>query len=471
MNALSLPFLLANAPAEPLARQWDTPGEIVLKLGAVLGLVLLNGFFVASEFAMVKVRDSQLEALEAEDGAPGKRLPFARRIVQHLDAYLAATQIGITLASLGLGWVGEPFIAQVIQPFFFKVGIESEAAVRTTSFILAFGLITYFHIVFGELAPKWLAIRKPVPTTLWIAIPLHFFSTVLRPAIWVLNRTATFILRHLFRLNPVGENELGHSEEELRVILAESQKSNEVTSLGKELLINALDLRRRVVRDIMTPRNEVIYLDLEKSFDDNLRRAIDSRHTRFPLCRGHLDKIAGLVHVKDALALMRTADGGPPLALLTIKRDLLLVPEMMPLEKLLQLFLARGAHLGAVVDEFGGTVGIVTLDNVLAELVGDIRDEFDAEQTEFQRVGADEFLVKGTLGLYELREHSDLEIESAEVSTVGGYIIHRLGHIPRAGEQVRVDNYLATVTQSDGRRVNQVRFRRAEPEAEADGEK
>ena len=469
MNVLSLPFLLANAPPEPLARQWDPPLEIVLKLGAVFALVLLNGFFVASEFAMVKVRDSQLEALEDEDGAPGKRLPFARRIVQHLDAYLSATQIGITLASLGLGWVGEPFIAQIIQPLFFALGVTSEAVVRTTSFILAFGTITFGHIVFGELAPKWLAIRKPVPTTLWIAIPLHFFSVVLRPAIWVLNRAATFILRHLFRLDPVGEHELAHSEEELRVILAESQKSNEVTSLGKELLINALDFRRRVVRDIMTPRNEVVYLDLEKSFDDNLRRAIDSRHTRFPLCRGHLDKIAGLVHVKDALALVRSAAPDGPLPdLLTIKRDLVLVPEMMPLEKLLQLFLARGAHLGAAVDEFGGTVGIVTLDNVLAELVGDIRDEFDAEQTEFQRVGADEFLVKGTLGLYELREHSDLEIESTEVSTVGGYIIHRLGHIPRPGEEVRVENYLATVTQSDGRRVNQVRFRREEAEAEKD---
>ncbi|MBS0656624.1 MAG: HlyC/CorC family transporter [Verrucomicrobia bacterium] len=451
-----LATLLATA-GEPLAVEWKSGSTIFWQLVVVFALVLLNGFFVASEFALVKVRGSQLEALEGSD----KRLPFAHRAVEHLDAYLSATQLGITLSSLGLGWIGEPFLAEMLHPIFFKLGVTSEAVIRTSSFALAFGAITFLHIVLGELAPKSLAIRKSLPTTLWVSAPLHFFYIILKPAIWFLNGSANLILRTVFGIGPVSEHELAHSEEELRVILSESGDAKEVTPLGREMLINALDFRRRVVRDIMTPRNEVVSLDLELPFEENLRRATESRHTRFPLCREHLDQHVGLVHIKDLLAQMRTT---PQPDLLKIKRDLLLVPEMMPLEKLLTLFLSKRAHLGAVVDEFGGTVGIVTLDNVLSEIVGDIRDEFDAEQIEFQRVNEKEFTVKGALGLYELNDLTDLRLESAEVSTVGGYITNLLGHIPRAGEHVDIGPYRATVVHSDGRRVGAVRFVRLENE-------
>jgi CBS domain containing-hemolysin-like protein len=447
--------VLAEAGLEPIAHEWDTGGTIVLKLLAVFALVVLNGFFVASEFAIVKIRSSQLEALED----PGdRRLPFAKRATEHLDAYLSASQLGITLASLGLGWIGEPFLAQMLHPLFLSFGITSETVIRTTSFILAFSTITFLHIVLGEQAPKVFAIRKPLSTTLWISAPLHLFYVLFRPAIWFLNVSSNLILKHLFKMEPASEIEAAHSEEELRVILTDSADSQEVSKVGKELLMNTLDLRRRVVRDIMTPRGEVVYLDSEKPFEENLKRAIASRHTRFPVCRLHLDNPLGLVHIKDILGLMQQP--APP-DLLTIKRDLLLVPELMPLEKLLTLFLSRGAHLGVVVDEFGGTVGIVTLDNVLAEIVGDIRDEFDAAPAEFQRMSDDEFTVKGTLGLYELNDFTDLKLESAEVSTVGGYIVNLLGHIPRAGEQVRVGDYLATVLQSDGRRIGALKFQRA----------
>jgi CBS domain containing-hemolysin-like protein len=230
--------------------------------------------------------------------------------------------------------------------------------------------------------------------------------------------------------------------------------------LGREILINALDLRKRVVRDIMTPRGEVVFLDLEESFDDNLGTALESRHTRFPLCRGRFDDSIGLVHIKDLLALVQ-ADRTD---LASIKRDLLHVPELMPLERLLKLFLGKGAHLAVVVDEYGGAVGVVTLDNVLAELVGEIQDEFDTDEEEYRKVGEDEFVLEGGVALHDLEDLIGVKVESTEVSTIGGYLTHELGHLPKKGETVRIDGYEFTVSQTDGRRVVSVHAKRcAEP--------
>lgn len=447
--------LLAVAAEGSAVPEFESAEVAFFKLLVILFLVLLNGFFVASEFAIVKVRGSQLEAL-VEQG--DKRAPFARHVTEHLDAYLSATQLGITLASLALGWVGEPFLARLMEPWLHYFGITSPAMVHTITITIAFTIITFLHIVLGELAPKSLAIRKSVPTTLWVAKPLGIFHTIFNPAIWMLNGAANWLLKHLFHISPVGESELVHSEEELRLILTESQKAEEVTPLGKEILMNALDMRRRVVRDIMTPRGDVVFLNTEESFDENLRTAQQSRHTRFPICDGHLDNTVGLVHLKDLLVLLR--EPAPDLA--TAKRDILHVPEMMQLEKLLEFFLKKHAHLALVVDEYGGTVGIVTLDNVLEELVGSIQDEFDVEQREYQQVNEDEFIVEGTLGLYELNDLAGLELESSDVSTIGGYVTHLLGHLPKRGEQARIDGYIVTVTQTDGRRVGQLHFKKLE---------
>ena len=231
--------------------------------------------------------------------------------------------------------------------------------------------------------------------------------------------------------------------------------------MGKDLLLNALDLRERVVRDIMTPRGQVVFLNIEDSFEDNVKKALASRHTRFPLCRGHLDNTIGLIHIKELIPLMR--DPNPDL--LRIRRELIPVPEMMSLEKLLSLFLNKHAHLAIVVDEFGGTVGMVTLENVLEELVGDIQDEFDTEKEEFREINENEFSVDGALALYELRDLAGIDLESADVSTIGGYVTHLLGHLPKAGEQVQIDNYLVTISQSDGRRVQQLHFRKLDEAA------
>jgi CBS domain containing-hemolysin-like protein len=446
-------FPAALAVTGGLARDWEDGGTIALKLLAIGVLVGLNGFFVAAEFALVKIRGSQLDGL-LEEGRRGAKL--AKHLTSHLDAYLSACQLGITLASLALGWIGEPYLAAMIAPMFFKLGITSETLIHTVAFILAFGTMTALHITLGEQVPKILAIRKPVAGTLLISRPLHIFYAIFKPFIWFLNAVSNWMLRRLFRLEPASEHESAHSEEELRVILSESAKAEEVTQLGKELLINALDLKERVVRDITTPRGEVIFLNAEDAFEKNLQRAMESRHTRFPLCRGHLDETIGLVHIKDLLKLVRE----PSPNIESIRRDLHNVPEMMPLEKLLAFFLSRHAHLALVVDEFGGTAGIVTLDNVLEEIVGDIQDEFDTEKPELRKVAQHEFSVDGSLGLYELNEMLGLDLASTDVSTVGGYITQLIGHLPRGGEKTRVEDFDVTITKADGRRVHEVHFKR-----------
>ncbi len=446
-----LPFLGAEA-------EDASPSGVFTRLFIILLLIFLNGFFVASEFALVKVRSSQLDLLEE---AGNRRAVLANHVISNLDAYLSATQLGITLASLALGWIGQPYVASLLAPVLTHVGISSKAVVDGISITVGFAIITYFHIVLGELTPKTISIRKALQTSLWVSAPLHLFYLIFRPAIWFLQVSAAGILR-LLRLDPVAENELGHSEEELRMILTESDSKTEVPPLSKELLINALDFRRRVVRDIMTPRGDVIYLDVEDSFEANLQVALESNHTRFPLVQGHLDNTVGLIHIKDLMKEMKK----PKPDLLTVRRDLLPVPEFMPLEKMLNTFLAKRVHLALVVDEFGGAVGIVTLDNVLEELVGEIKDEFDQEPArEFVRLNDEEFVVQGQLNLYELQELADLNLENPEVSTIGGYVVQLLGHLPKQGEQVQIEDYLVTITQTDGLRIFQLHFkkRQAQP--------
>jgi CBS domain containing-hemolysin-like protein len=433
--------------------EWDFPDLIFFKFCAIFLLVLVNSFFVASEFAIVKVRSTQLETL-LEGGNRAAR--EAKKITSSLDAYLSATQLGITIASLALGWIGEPFLASIIAPLIHKAGIQTPAMVHSASTFFGLLTVTIVHIVLGEMTPKSLAICKALPITLFVSRPLQWFYWLFRPFIQLLNWLSNALLRHILHIQPAKGSELVHSEEELRMILSESEKSEEVTSMGREFLINILDLRRRVVRDIMTPRGDVVYLDVEEPFNQEIRRAITSRHTRLPLCRGHLDNSFGLVHIKDLLALVyeNKTDW------MAIRRDLLHVSEIMGLEKLLRLFLNKHAHLAVAVDEYGGAVGIVTLDNVLEEIVGSIQDEFDTGKKEFQKISEQEFTVDGILALYELAEMASLNFGTSEVSTIGGYITSVLGHIPFKGENIRIGNYLATVIATDGRRVLRIHFKK-----------
>lgn len=435
------------------AAHWESGEMILLRLLALLALVLLNGFFVASELAIVKIRGSQLDTLIDQGDA---RAMVTKHITDHLESYISATQLGITLASLALGWLGEPFLAHMIEPAFVLAGINSPVIVTTVSFIIAFSLITFLHIVLGELAPKSLAIRKPVAMALWLSPPLSLFYIIFHPVIRFLNLSANLLLRHVLRVEPPNESEQALTNEELRVILTESREAKEVSPLGEQLAVNALDLRHRVVRDIMTPRSEVVFLDYEEPFDGELHKAIDSRHTRFPLCNGALDESVGLVHIKDLLQIIHSGNKD----LKGVQRPIHHVSEMMPLEKLLNYFLNKHAHLAIAVDEYGGAVGIVTLDNVLEELVGSIHDEFDTHEEEITKIRDGEFNAEGTLALHDLAEETGLKFEETEVSTIGGYITQLLGHLPVRGERVQIGDYVATVTETDGRRILEVNFKK-----------
>ncbi|MDA7882229.1 hemolysin family protein [Akkermansiaceae bacterium] len=436
--------------------------QIALYLFGITFFLLLNAFFVAAEFAIVKVRPSQIEGvLESKP----RRAGISKHVVSHLDGYLSANQLGITIGSLALGALGEPFVVRLIGPMLHETGVFSFEAIRLISMILAVVSFTFLHVVIGELLPKSIAIRKSLQTTLWVAHPLHIFYVIFRPAIWILNGTANWLLKKIFRIDPVSEGEAVHSSEELALLVEESERQQEVTETEREILINALELNDVTVKDVMTPRSEVIFLDLDKDFAENLELAIKSKHTRFPLVIGHLDQTEGLIHIKDVLRLMSEHDQD----LRHIKRDLKVVPETMRLDDLLQFFLKECAQLALVVDEFGDPAGLVFMDNIMVELVGDIHDEFDEdEETDFLRISEEEFAVEGGLSLNELSDHEPaIDLESGEVSTIGGYIVQQLGHLPQPGEAVEVEGFEATVTSTDGRRIEQLRFvKLPEPETE-----
>jgi CBS domain containing-hemolysin-like protein len=447
----SMDLLASLSPTPPT--EFPSLGKSLLYIAGIIFFLLLNAFFVASEFAIVKVRPSQLEA-EGKAGSP--KIKTALHVVNHLDGYLSANQLGITIASLALGFLGEPFVQALLAPVLLNAGV-SVWWVRLISFSLAIVSFTFLHVVIGELMPKSIAIRRSVSTTLLLAGPLHAFYRSAHWAIIVLNGTANKLLKVFFNLDPVSESEHSHSAAELAVLVTQSGASQEVTETEREILINALGLNELWVRDVMTPRNNVVVLDADEPFDKTLEIALRSKHTRFPLVKGHLDHSIGLIHIKDLFKLINDPDPD----LMRIKRELKIVPDTMPLDTLLKFFLREHAHLALVVDEFGTPVGIVFLDNIMEELVGDIQDEFDNERSAFTRINEDEFVIEGTMTLNDLGGHvPDLELESGEVTTVGGYITQQLGRFPEVGETLEVLGYEARVTSTDGRRVGQIHFRK-----------
>ncbi|MDX1385474.1 MAG: hemolysin family protein [Thermoanaerobaculia bacterium] len=413
-------------------------------LGLVLGvlLVLLNGFFVAAEFALVKVRPTQLDPwVERGD----RRARAARHMVAHLDAYLSATQLGITLASLALGWIGEPAFAWVIEPLVMLIPGATPALLHSVSLTLAFLVITILHIVLGELAPKSIAIRKPEPTSLWIAIPLIAFYRLTYPAIWVLNHTANAILA-IFGIEPVSEEELAHDEGELRLLLASTGAG--LSRQKREILDNVFELSHRTARQVMVPRGDVVFLSTTDSLDDSLTRARASGHTRFPLCEDDLDHVIGIVHIKDVFRAEP-----PPSSLAELRREIAFVPETMRLDRLLRRMRAGRHHLVAVLDEYGGVSGIVTLENVIEEIVGEIQDEFDVEPPELVRTGDGVYQVSGLMLVRDLEQELAIEFSNRDEDTIAGVVLSELGRRPRKGDQVELPPLTLEVLEVNGNRI------------------
>ncbi|MDH3253427.1 MAG: hemolysin family protein [Acidobacteriota bacterium] len=413
-------------------------------LSAAFILVVINGFFVAAEFALVKVRPTQIDPYVQRGEFRGK---VARNMVRHLDAYLSATQLGITLASLALGWIGEPAFAWLIEPLVTKVPGSSPALVHSISLTAAFLSITILHIVLGELAPKSLAIRKPEPTSLWIAIPLWIFFKVSYPAIWILNHIANAILR-VFGIEPVSEAEMGHDEEELRRILA-SSASDRLSTQKRRILDNVFTFANRPVRKIMVPRADVVYLSTNRSMQDNIETARHSGHTRLPLAESDLDHILGFVHIKD---LFR-ADPMPS-QLQDLCREIAFVPETLTLDRLLRRMRRENAHLAAVLDEYGGVSGIVTLENVLEEIVGEIQDEFDLEAPECVEKTDGVWQVSGTMLVEDLEDALSVEFSDRDEDTVAGVVLSELGRSAKPGDVVKLPPLELVVRDVAGNRIH-----------------
>ncbi|HKI85608.1 MAG TPA: hemolysin family protein [Thermoanaerobaculia bacterium] len=434
-----------------VALEAETPHAMVHSwLGLLLGvlLVLLNGFFVAAEFALVKVRPTQL-APRVERGE--RRARVAQHLIRHLDAYLSATQLGVTLASLGLGWVGEPAFAWIMAPLIEKLPGATAATVHSVSLTAAFLFITFLHIVLGELVPKSLSIRAPEATSLWISLPLYVFSKVTFPAIWLLNHTANGFL-HLVGAPAVGSHELAHSEEEMRLLLASPQTAA-LSKQKRELLDNIFELSHRIARQVMVPRADVVYLSMARSTAENLELARRSGHTRFPLCEGDLDHVIGLVHIKD---LFRA--GKPPESLAEIKREIAFVPETLSLDRLLRRMRVEKIHLAAVLDEYGGVSGVVTLENVIEEIVGQIQDEFDLEKPELVSKAPGVYLVSGALLVVDLEDHLGLELSDRDEDTIAGVVLSELGRRPQIGDKVRVGPLTAEVVEAERNRIKTLRL-------------
>jgi CBS domain containing-hemolysin-like protein len=434
--------------------------EALAVLGVVV-LIVLNGLFVAAELALVRIRDTQLGPLAARGN---RRAQVAREIVARIDAYIGATQFGITVVSMALGAVVQPVFRRLLEPVYFVANVTSPQAQSTIAILVGFFVNSYLLIVAGELAPKAIAIRKTLATVLVVALPLRWFYRVSYPFTWILNHSARWLLR---RLGVEVESAVrgAHSEEELRLLLSSAQSLAGAGPFSRGIVLNALDLRRRVVRDVMRPRQQMSVLDTGASLAECMDQAERTRYSRFPLCEGgDPDKTLGVVHIKDIYAMRFRARSGADL--LPAARKLIYVPETARLEKLLQMFLERKLHFAIVVDEYGGTLGMVTLENILEELVGQIQDEFDQEKPLLASTGETSWEASGTLPLHELEELVGGPLPEEGVTTASGWVTQRLGGFPKVGDVLQAGACELRVEEMDGPLVARLRItRRASPPA------
>ncbi len=415
-------------------------------------LVVLNGFFVAAEFAMVKVRSTRIDTLLQEGNTRAK---YAKRLVDNLDAYLSACQLGITLASLGLGWIGEPAIARLIEPILADFGL-SESMIHTIAFAIAFSTITALHIIIGELAPKSLAIQKADSVTIWTSVPLIAFYKLMFPAIWVLNSIANRLLRAV-GIEVAGEHEAAHTEEEIRILMEESHQQGYINQTELTYVVNIFDFAERHVNEVMIPRTDMVCLYAEDSFAISLEKALDEQLTRYPVCDPDKDNIIGFVHIKDLLAAL--AKGDTPV-LKEIARNMMAVPETMSISSLLKLMQKKRAQIALVIDEYGGTAGLVTIEDILEEIVGEIQDEFDEERPVIETREDNTYSVDGRLLIEEVNQMLELDLEAGAVDTIGGWMTARVEMPPRVGQQVEYAEYLFGIEDVNNMRITRVLVRR-----------
>jgi len=420
-----------------------------LHIVAAAILVAVNGFFVAAEFALVKVRGSRLDLLVKQ------RRPFANSakwLAERMDDSLSACQLGITMASLGLGWVGEPAFARIIEPLFGALGIVSEPVLHAASFTFAFTLITALHLIIGEQAPKIFAIRRPERLVLWCAVPLRAFYVVAFPLLIALSVATTWLLRRIGVEQGAG-HEAPLSEEELLASLRRSQLHGEVTQAERQLIEGVFEFDELICRRVMVPRRDVVFFDIQRPVAECVELAKRTKHTRYPLCDGSMDHVLGIVHIKDLVGVSELES----MDLRSLMRPARRVPETMPIGRLLRYFQATHQLMAVVIDEHGTVVGIATLENVLEPIIGPVEDEFDTERPEVVPDGHRRFIVLGGTPLEVVNRKLQLNLESPDVDTFSGLLMQLLGRIPQAGDRVQLDGAVAEVLEARGARASRTR--------------
>jgi len=429
--------------------------SVAARLGVVVLLVLANAFFVATEFALVSSRRTRIEAMIRRGDAKAK---LARRALLAIDRSISGTQLGITLASLGLGWVGEPTIAHLLERVFAPLpGPLAPLAAHGVAGTLAFLGITFLHIVLGELTPKAVALLYPERTSAWVAGPLLAFTFATNPFIWLLRGSANAVLK-LFGLRTPTRLERLHSAEELRMLVDQSAKAGKLDRDDARLLAGVFEFSEKTARDVMTPRTAMAALPATATIAEAADRIAAARRSRYPVSGASLDDIVGIVHAKDVLAALRSA--GPPKTLADLMRPAHFVPGSREVEDVLADMKLKSAHMVIVLDEFGGTAGLVTMEDLLEEIVGQIYDEYDrpAELRPSGAVLPPGAALAGGLALDEVNSRCGLTLASDDYATLGGFLFGRLGRLPRAGDRVPVDGGEFEITAMDGRRVGEARF-------------
>ncbi|GAA7461916.1 hemolysin family protein [Helicobacter pylori] len=428
------------------------PSESILMLMVAFLLVLLNAFFVLSEFALVKVRKTRLEELVKIGNSNAK---LALKMSQRLDTYLSATQLGITLSSLALGWVGEPAIAKLLAALFESMDLrENSIFIHSMSVVIAFLSITFLHVVLGEIVPKSLAIAKSEKAALFAARPLHVFWVVFYPVVRLFDVIAHFFLKKV-GINPK-EHDGTHSEEELKIIVGESLREGIIDSVEGEIIKNAVDFSDTSAKEIMTPRKDMVCLDEENSYEENIDIVLKSRFTRYPYCKGSKDNIVGMVHIRDLLS--RSIFTPKIHDFKQIVRKMIIVPESASISQILIKMKKEQIHTALVIDEYGGTAGLLTMEDIIEEIMGEISDEYDLKQEGVNKLEEGVFELEGMLDLESVEEVLHIEFDKeCEQVTLGGYVFSLLERMPMEGDIIVSHGYVFEVLSVDGARIKRLR--------------
>lgn len=431
----------------------DSGPWIIFQLAIVLALVLTNGFFVAAEFSLITVRRSRIEELLNQGNKRARRVAD---ILKDLDTVISSTQLGITMASLALGWVAEPFLARIIESwlFFLPASIAIPVA-HTLAVALAFASITYLHIVLGELAPKSLALQRTESIALTVAGPMIFFARIFRPFIRLLNGSGLFLL-HLAGIRGASNEQMIHSEEELRIILDDSQEGGVLEEHETEIIQRIFDFTDMTARQVMVPRTDMVCLPLDASLNDIVTTVTQHRYTSYPIYGENLDDILGMIQVKDILPHVCGQDA--PFDIKTIMHNALIVPDMIPVDDLLSQFRRQKTHIAVLVDEFGGTAGLVTMQDLLEEIVGDMSEGIGEDEIQIEPQSDESALINGKVLLTDVNKHFGLKVEDPHCITLGGLVFKLIGRRPRLGDEVSIEGAHLSVEQLDGLRVSLVRL-------------